>query len=328
MMRRREFITLVGGASAWPLAARAQPAERVRRVGVLSGAGEAESRKRYEPFRDGLAELGWTEARNIRFDYRWTDNKPERANTYARELIALAPDVIYAGPGPIVEVLQRLTRTIPIVFTTSTDPVVAGYVQSYAHPGGNLTGFTQFEVSIDTKYLQLLKDVAPDVTRVGILRGMLLAQGRRDFATVEAAARSFAVVPVDLLHQMGPADIERAINAFGRDPNGGLIVPPNNFYQEHRALIVGLAERNHLPAVYYDRVFVDAGGLMSYGIDPTDNYRRAAAYVDRILRGAKPGDLPVQAPTKFNLVINLKTAKALGLNVPATMQQLADEVIE
>jgi putative ABC transport system substrate-binding protein len=328
-MKRREFITLVGSAATWPLAARAQQTDRVRRVGVLIGTGEAESQARYEPLREGLAQLGWIEARNIRFDYRWTDNKPDRANAYARELIGLVPDVIFAAPGPIVEVLQRLTRTVPIVFSTSTDPVVAGYVQSYAHPGGNLTGFTQFEVSIDTKYLQLLKDVAPDVTRVGILRSTGIAQGRRDFATVEAAARSLGVMPVDLLHQtLMPADIERAINAFAREPNGSLIVPPNNFYQEHHALIVALAERHHLPAVYYNRVFVDAGGLMSYGVDLTDNYRQAASYVDRILKGAKPGDLPVQAPTKFNLVINLKTARALGLTVSNAMQLLADEVIE
>jgi putative ABC transport system substrate-binding protein len=329
-MKRRELITLLcGAAAAWPLAARAQQADRVRRVGVLIGTGEADARTRYEPFREALAQLGWTEARNIRFDYRWTDNKPERANAYARELLGLAPDAIYAMPGPVVEVLQRLTRTVPIVFTTSTDPVAAGYVQSYARPGGNLTGFTQFEVSINTKYLQLLKDVAPDVTRVGILHGMGIAQGRRDFATVEAAARSFGVTPVDLLHQIGmPADVERAINAFAREPNCGLIVPPNNLYTEHHALIVALAERHHLPAVYYNRLFVDAGGLMSYGVDQLDNYRRAASYVDRILKGAKPGDLPVQAPTKFNLVINLKTARALGLTVSNALQLLADEVIE
>jgi putative tryptophan/tyrosine transport system substrate-binding protein len=329
MVQRREFITLLGGAAAWPIAARAQQADRVRRVGVLIGAGEAESQARYGPFRDGLAQLGWTEARNIRFDYRWTDNKPDRANAYARELIGLAPDVIFASPGPIAEVLQRLTRTVPIVFSTSTDPVVAGYVQSYARPGGNLTGFTQFEVSIDTKYLQLLKDVAPDVTRVGILRSEGIAQGRRDFATVEAAARSFGVIPVDLLHQIGtPADIERAINAFVREPNGSLIVPPNNFYREHRALIVALAERHHLPAVYYNRLFVDAGGLMSYGVDLSDVWRRAASYVDRILRGAKPADLPVQAPTKFEFVFNIKTAKSLGLTISHEFLLTADEVIE
>jgi putative ABC transport system substrate-binding protein len=321
-MRRRDFITLLsGGAAAWPLVAQAQQADRVRRVGVLIGTGEAEARVRFEPFRDGLAQLGWTEARNIRFDYRWTDNKPERANAYARDLIGLAPDVFFASPGPVVEVLQRLTRTVPIVFTTSTDPVAAGYVQSYAHPGGNLTGFTQFEASIDTKYLQLLKEVAPDVARVGILRSTSLAQGRRDFATVEAAARSLRVVPIDLLHQSGaPSDIERAIAAFAHEPNGSLIVPPNNLYLEHHALIVALAERHHLPAVYFDRVFADAGGLMSYGADLTD--------VDRILKGAKPVDLPVQAPTKFNLTINLKTARALGLTVSNALQLLADEVLE
>jgi putative ABC transport system substrate-binding protein len=329
-LRRREFITLLGGAAAaWPLAARAQQAGRVRRVGVLIGAGEAEAQARYEPFRDGLAQLGWTEARNIRLDYRWTDNKPDRANAYARELLGSAPDVIFASPGPAVEVLQRLTRTVPIVFTTSTDPVVAGYVQSYAHPGGNLTGFTQFEVSIDTKYLQLLKDVAPDVTRVGILRSEGVAQGRRDFATVEAAARSFGVMPVDLLHQRGAsADIERAINAFAREPNGSLIVPPNNTYQEYHALVVALAERHHLPAVYYNRLFADAGGLMSYGVDLMDVWRRAASYVDRILRGAKPADLPVQAPTKYEFVFNIKTAKSLGLTPPPNLLATADEVIE
>jgi putative tryptophan/tyrosine transport system substrate-binding protein len=327
-MRRRDFITLLGGAAAWPLAARAQQIERVRRVGVLLGIAESEFRARFEPFRDELARLGWSEPRNLRIDSRWTDNKPDLANARARELVGLAPEVIYAAPGPAAEVLQPLTRTIPIVFSTSTDPVEAGYVQSYARPGGNMTGFTQFEASINTKYVQLLRDIAPNVTRVAILRSDDLARGRRDFALVAEAARSLGLTPVDLLVRDDPADFTSAIGMFAREQGGGLIVPPNNIYLQHRALIVALADQYRLPTVYNFRLFVEAGGLMSYGPDPIDNYRRPAMYVDRILRGAKPADLPVQAPTKYQLFINLKTAKALGLAISHEFLLTVDEVIE
>jgi putative tryptophan/tyrosine transport system substrate-binding protein len=326
-LKRRQFITLLGGAAAWPLSARAQQPDRLRRVAVLAGTTEADFRARYERFRDELARLGWAEPRNLRIDYRWND-KPELTESYARELVSLAPDVILAVPGPVAEALQRLTRTIPIVFTTATDPVEAGYVQSFAHPGGNMTGFTGFEASVNSKWLQLLKDVAPNVSRVAVLRLETFARARRDFATVEAAAHSFAVTPVDTLLKDDTAEIERVIDAFAREPNGGLIVPPSNALIKHRALIVTLADRHHLPAVYNDRQFVDAGGLISYGADRLESYQKAANYVDRILRGAKPAELPVQAPTKYELVINLKTAKALGLVVSHDFLLTVDEVIE
>jgi putative ABC transport system substrate-binding protein len=331
-MRRREFITLLGGAAAassvWPLAARAQQPDRLRRVAVLAGTTEAEFRARYELFRDGLARLGWTPPRNLRIDYRWTDNKPALQETYARELVGFAPDVILAVPGPVAEALQRLTRTIPIVFVTATDPVEAGYVQSFAHPGSNMTGFTNFEASVNSKWLQLLKDVAPNVSRVAVLRLETFARARRDFVTVEAAARSFAVTPVDALVKDDAAEIERVIAAFAREPNGGLIVPPSNALFKHRTLIVTLADRHHLPTIYNDRLFVDAGGLMSYGADRLENLQRAADYVDRILRGAKPGDLPIDEASKFDFVVNLRTARQLGLTLPPLFLARADEVIE
>jgi putative ABC transport system substrate-binding protein len=327
-MRRRAFITLLGGAAAWPLAARAQQAERVRRLGVLFGTAEPVFRERYGPLLEGLTQLGWSEPRNIRIDLRWSDNNAELASAQARELIGLAPDVIYASPGPVVEILQRLTRTIPIVFSTATDPVAAGYVQSYARPGGNLTGITQFEASINSKFLQLLKDVAPQVTRVAVLRFGGLARARSDFATIEAAARAFAVTAVDAVVKDDAADITRVIEAFAREPDSGMIVPPGNVAQNYHTLIVALADRHHLPTVYNARLFVESGGLMSYGVDLIDSWRQPATYVDRILRGVKPGDLPVQAPTKYELVINLKTAKSLGLMITHDFMLTADEVIE
>jgi putative ABC transport system substrate-binding protein len=328
-MRRRDFIALLGGtAAAWPLAARAQQPGQPKRVGVLAATTEVEFRARYERFRDGLARLGWTEPRNLRIDYRWTDNKPERQEAYAKELVGFAPDVILAVPGPVAETLQRLTRTIPIVFVTATDPVDAGYVQSFAHPGGNMTGFTGFEASLNSKWLQLLKDVAPNVSRVAVLRLEGIARARSDLATIEAAAREFAVMPVDALVKDDAAEIERVIEAFAREPNGGLIVPPSNIFLKHRALIVTLADRHHLPAVYNERPYVDAGGLMSYGADRSESYQQAADYVDRILRGAKPGDLPVQAPTKYELVVNLKTAKSLGLTISHEFLLIVDEALE
>jgi putative ABC transport system substrate-binding protein len=329
-MRRRDFITLIGGAAvAWPRAARAQqPAEAPKRVGLLSSANEGDFRKRFALFHDRLAQLGWIEQRNLRIDSRWTDGKPELGEAYARELVGLAPDAIFVEPGPYAEIIQRLTRTIPVVFITATDPVEAGYVQSYAHPGGNMTGFTVFEASLNSKWLQLLKDVAPNVTRVAVLLGTTFARARRDFETIETAARALGVMPVDLPVKDDPADIARAIDAFAREPNGGLIVPPSNVFYKHNELIVTLANRNRLPAVYSDRLYMPAGGLMSYGADRMDNFPRAAGYIDRILRGAKPGDLPVQAPTKYELVLNLKTTKALGLTIPPDVLTRADEVIE
>jgi putative ABC transport system substrate-binding protein len=328
MMKRREFITLLGGAAVWPITARAQQAGQPKRVGVLRGGPDADFQPRYALFRDALAQLGWMEPRNLRIEYRSVGNKLDLTETYAKELVSLAPDVIFADPGPAAEALQRLTRSIPIVFNTATDPVEAGYVQSYAHPGGNMTGFTVFEASLNSKWLQLVKDVAPKVTRVAVLRTGTPARARRDLATIEAAARSFGVTPVDALARDDAADISAVIDAFAREPNGGLIVPPSNIFLEHRELIVTLANRHRLPSIYNDRVFVDAGGLMSYGADRLENYRRAAGYVDRILRGAKPGDLPVQAPTKYELVVNLKTAKSLGLTISHEFLLIVDEAIE
>ena len=327
-MRRREFLTLLGGGAAWPLAARALPAGPPKRLGVLSSADEGDFRKRFALFLNRLGQLGWSEPRNLRIDTRWTAGKPELGEAYARELVGLAPDAIFVEPGPYAEIIQRLTRAIPVVFITATDPVEAGYVQSYAHPGGNMTGFTVFEASLNSKWLQLLKDVAPNVTRVAVLLGPTFARARRDFETVETAARSLGVMPVDLPVKDDPADIARAIDAFAREPNGGLIVPPSNAFYKHSELIVVLANRNRLPAAYSDRLYIPAGGLMSYGADRMDNFPRAAAYVDRILRGAKPGDLPVEAPSKYELVVNLKTAKSLGLAISREFLLTVDEVIE
>jgi putative ABC transport system substrate-binding protein len=331
MTTRRDFITLLGSAAAaWPLAARAQPVERIRRVAVLIGNAEAEFRVRYQLFVETLARLGCREGVNLRIDYRWTDNKADLADAQARELVGLAPDVIYAAPGPAVEAVQKVTRTIPIVFATSTDPVAAGYVQSYARPGGNLTGFADFEASLNTKWLQLLKDVAPTVSRVALLHAdvSVLARARRDFAEVEAAASALGLAAVDAPFEDDPASIERAIETFAREPNGGLTVAPGNLTVKYRSLIVALTNRHRLPAVYYLRAFVDVGGLMSYGTDQIENFRRPATYVDRILRGAKPADLPVQTPTKYELVVKLKTAKALGLAISHEFLLTADDVVE
>ena len=328
-MRRREFITLLGGAAAvWPLAARAQQGGQQKRVGVLANTTEGEFRKRYQLFRDRLAQLGWAEQRNLQIDYRWTDGKPELREARAKELVSLMPDVIFADPGPSAEAMQRLTRTIPIVFITSTDPVQAGYVQSFAHPGGNMTGFTGFEASINTKWLQLLKDVAPSVSLVAVLRAEVLARARQDFETIEAAAHAFGVTPLDALVKADGTDISRVIDGVAREPATALIVPPSNTFYRNSELIVTLANRNRLPAIYDERLYVDVGGLMSYGADLLENYPRAAEYVDRILRGAKPGDLPVQAPSKFELVLNLKTAKSLGLTISHEFLLIVDEAIE
>jgi putative tryptophan/tyrosine transport system substrate-binding protein len=329
-MRRREFITLLGGAgAAWPLAARAQQDERVRRVGVLAywTADDAEGHGRLAAFTQALAQSGWSEGRNLHIDARATANADE-LRRHAAELVALAPDVILAATGTAtVAALLQTTRSVPIVFATVIDPVGAGFVASLAKPGGTTTGFTIYEYSMSGKWLELLKEIAPAATRVAVLRDPAVASGIGQFGAVQIVAPSLGVVvsPVDL---RDTGEIERAIAAFARSPNGGLIRTGSAMGIVHRDLIVRLAARHRLPAVYPGRFHVTAGGLISYGPDLIDQFRRAASYVDRILKGEKPSDLPVQAPTKYELVINLKTARALGLDVPAPVLARADEVIE
>jgi putative ABC transport system substrate-binding protein len=327
-MRRRDFITLLAGtAAAWPLAAGAQQPDRIKRVGILRGAFEGERvQASNKALLEGLAQLGWTEGRNLRIDYRSAgSNDPDVIRPHAEALVRAAPDVIYANPATAVQALQPLTRTIPIVFVQSADPVQSGVVQSLARPGGNITGFVVWETGINTKFLQLLKEMAPQVTRVAVLQTKATAF-RGDFAVIEAAARSIGMTAVATFVRNDAADVERAIATFGREPNGGLILPTDNVTTGHRALIVALAAKYRLPAIYPGRDFVDAGGLMSYDTGPLD-WRQVAGYVDRILKGEKPGEMPVQTPTKFVFVINLKTATALGLTIPPSLFALADEVI-
>jgi putative tryptophan/tyrosine transport system substrate-binding protein len=326
-MQRREFIAGLVGAAAWPLLVRAQQPDRIKRVGILNdGLGE-DLGLGNEAFLEGLAQLGWTVGRNLQVDDRSADsNEPSAMGPPAEALVRAAPDVIYARPATAVQALQRLTHTIPIVFVQSGDPVQGGSVQSLARPGSNMTGFVVFEPSINTKYLQLLKEIAPQVTRVSVLQTQA-SSWRGDFTVIELVARSFAVAPVRTLVRDDPANIERAIVAFAREPNGGLILPPDGITSKHRALIVALAATHRLPAVYPARSFADVGGLVSYAAARID-IRQVAAYVARILRGAKPADLPVQQPTKYETVINLNTAKALGLAIPETLPATADEVIQ
>jgi putative ABC transport system substrate-binding protein len=329
-IRRRDFIALLGGAGAtWPLAARAQQPQRMRHIGVLMNLAEddPEVRVRDAAFRHGLQELGWTEGRNLRIDYRWGAGQAELYRKGAEELVALAPEVILASAGPAVAALQRVSRSVPIVFAATIDPVSLGYVASLARPGGNTTGFTNIEHGFSGKWLELLKKIAPFVTRVAVLRDPTVTPGTAQFAAIKAAAPLFKVElsPVDV---RAPDERERAIAAFAREPNGGLIVTASTVGTAHRDVITALAARHRLPAVYPNRVYVTSGGLISYGPHFIDQYRRAAGYVDRILRGANPGDLPVQAPTRYEVVLNLKTAKALGLNVPRIVFAGADEVIE
>jgi putative tryptophan/tyrosine transport system substrate-binding protein len=329
MSTRRAFISsLLGGAAAWPLAARAQQPEPMRRIGVLmaTAADEPESRARLAAFLQGLQQLGWTDGRNVRIDYRWSAGDAARLRKDAAELVALAPDVVLAGVGATATTLLEASRTVPIVFAQGIDPVGAGLVESLARPGGNGTGFIQFEYSLSGKWLELLKEVAPQVTRVGILREPGSA-GIGQWAIIQAVANSLDVElkPIGL---PGAGEIERAVSAFAGSPNGGLIVVVSGASLSHRELIIRLAARHQLPAVYAYRAFVTGGGLMSYGPDITGQYRRAASYVDRILKGEKPGDLPVQRPTKYELAINLKTAKALGIEIPSSVLARADEVIE
>jgi putative tryptophan/tyrosine transport system substrate-binding protein len=329
-VRRREFITLLGGAvAAWPLAARAQQDGRMRRVGVLMhlAADDPEGQARIAAFTQGLQELRWTIGRNVRIDYRWAAGDAERGRKYAAELVALAPDVILAAGGAVVAPLLQATRAVPIVFAQTPDPVGAGFVASLARPGGNATGFTIFEFGMGGKWLELLKEIAPRVTRAAVLRDAALAAGTGQLGAIQSVAPSFGVElsPIDV---RDAGEIERAVTAFARSPNDGLLVTGSALATVHRDLIVALAARHRLPAVYPARYFVTDGGLFSYGPDSMDPYRQVAGYVDRILKGEKPADLPVQAPTKYELVINLKTARALGLEVPPTLLARADEVIE
>jgi len=314
-------------ATGWLLAARAQQPDRVRRVGVLMNlaVGDPEGEARIAAFVQALQRLGWSDGRNLRIDHRWAAGDAGRFKGYAEELLALAPDVILAAATPSVQALQRATRTVPIVFANVADPVGAGFVDSLARPGGNATGFTPFEYGLSGKWLELLKEIAPRVTRVAVLRDLTIGLGQ--LGAIQSVAPSLGVeltpIGVDDVGQM-----ERTVAAFARSPNGGLIVTASTSAIIHRELITTLAARNKLPAVYYERYFVAAGGLMSYGPDFLDQYRSAASYVDRILRGEKPADLPVQAPTKYVLMINLNAAKALGLDVPPMLLARADKVIE
>jgi putative ABC transport system substrate-binding protein len=327
-MRRRHFIKLVGGAAAWPLAARAQQGDRVRRIGVLHGGAETDpgGQALDDTFRKRLDELGWIDGRNVRIDIRWAAGSAADARKYATELVALAPDVILAA-GLIVEPLLEATRTVPIVFTIVPDPVGSGLVDSLSRPGGNVTGFMMFEYSLTGKWLQLLKEIAPGVTRAAVLWDRATPAGIGQFAIIQSMAPSVGVdvTPVSV-HDA--AEIERAVATFAQSTNGGLIVTASASATVRRDLIIAVAAEHKLPAVYYQRFFVADGGLISYGPSFVDDFRRAAGYVDRIFKGEKPADLPVQAPTKYELVINLKTAKAIGLNVPTSVLTRADEVIE
>jgi putative tryptophan/tyrosine transport system substrate-binding protein len=327
-MRRRVFITLLGGAVAWPLAARAQQAERVRKVGVLiNSTATPEQQANLAAFQQTLQQLGWTVGRNVQMDIRWADGDAREIRRHAGELVALAPDVILTAGDAGMPPLLQATRTIPIVFNNVADPVGAGFVDSLARPGGNATGFLQFEYSLSGKWLELLKEIAPGVTRVAVLRDPAIPSGPALFGIIQSVAPSLRV-EVSPVNVRDAGEIERAVTAFARASNGGLIVTGSALAVVHRDLIVTLAARYKLPAVYYRRLFVTGGGLISYGYDVDDQYKRAAGYVDRILKGEKPADLPVQAPTKYELVINLKTAKALGIEVPPMLLARADEVIE
>jgi putative ABC transport system substrate-binding protein len=328
-VKRRQFITLLGCATAYPFAARAQQGERVRRIGVLMPypANDPQVQTRNAAFLQGLQQLGWAVGQNLQIDYRWSGGNPDDIRRHAAELVARAPDVILAPGSAAVAPLRQATRTIPIVFPLIPDPVGSGFVNSLARPGGNITGFTSFDYGIGAKWLEVLKEIAPNVTRAAVIRDPAIAAGLGQWAAIQSVSPSTAieVIPVNM---DDAGEIERAVGAFGRNPNGGLILTGSPRALVHRDLIIGLAARYRLPAVYYERYFVSAGGLISYGLDYPDLFRRAAGYVDRILKGEKPADLPVQQPTKYELVINIKTARALGLEVPPTLLARADEVIE
>jgi putative tryptophan/tyrosine transport system substrate-binding protein len=328
-MKRREFITLFGGAATWPLAVRAQQSDRMRRIGVLMNlaADDPGSSTRVAAFAQGLGELGWNVGRNVRIDYRWGAGDVGSVRRYAAELAELKPDVILTAGAAVVASLLQTTRTVPIVFVYVADPVGAGFVDSLARPGGNATGFTPFEYGLSAKWLELLKQIAPGITRAAVIRDPTDPAGTGQFGAIQSVAPSLGVElrPVNV---RDAGEIEPAVAAFARSSNSGLIVTASTFSVVHRDLIVAVAAGHKLPSVYYSRLFVTAGGLVSYGPNAVDQYRQAASYIDRILRGEKPADLPVQASTKYELVINLKTAKALGLEIPQTLLATADEVIE
>jgi len=328
-VRRREFITLVGGAAAgWPLAARAQQREQIRRIGVLmSAAIETDAQASLAVFKETLHQLGWIDGHNVRIEIRWARGDPAEARRGAEELVALPVEVIMVAGQLGLEVLMRVAPSVPIVFNTVVDPVGSGYIDSLARPGGNATGFITFDYALAAKWAELLKEIAPTVTRVAVLRDSAIAGGIGQFAVIQSVAPSIGL-DVSVINMRDARQIEQDIKRFASSPNGGLILTGSARAVVHQNLIVALAAQHKLPAVYYRRYFVTSGGLISYGWDADDQYRGAARYVDRILKGEKPGDLPVQAPTKYELVINLKTAKALGLSVPQSLLSRADEVIE
>jgi putative ABC transport system substrate-binding protein len=329
-VRRREFITLLGGAAvAWPLSARAQQSERMRRIGILVGlsANDPQGQATLATLLQALQLLGWIDGRNVRIDYRWSGGNANDGRKYAAELVALAPDVMVATGGASVGPLLQAAKTIPVVFANVPDPVGSGFVESLSRPGGNATGFLQFEYNLSGKWLELLKQIAPNVTNSAILWDPTILAGIGQFAVIQSVAPSLGV-EVRAINVRDAAAIERGIQAFARLSNSGMIVPASGLALLHRELIIAFAARYKLPTVYFQRVFVTGGGLISYGADFLDQYRRTAGYVDRVLKGEKPADLPVQAPTKYELAINLKTAKALDLTVPPSVLARADEVIE
>jgi putative ABC transport system substrate-binding protein len=329
-MQRRDFIKVIAGSAvAWPLAARAQQGERVRRIGILlpAAADDADFQAWLGAFLQALGQLGWTIGNNVRIDIRWATTVAAEIRRHAAELAALAPDVILASGTSTVGPMLQATRTVPVVFPTVVDPVGAGFVDSLARPGGNATGFLAFEYSLGGKWLELLKQIAPGVTRVAVLRDATIPSGTGQFGVIQAVAPSLRV-EANPINMREAGEIERAVAAFARSPNGGLILTASGRAFLHHKLVITLAAQHKLPAVYYERSYIAAGGLISYGPNRIDQFRLAAGYVDRILKGEKPADLPVQAPTKYDLVINLKTAKALGLTMPPTLLATANEVIE
>ena len=328
-MQRREFITFLGGAVASPFAAHAQQVARTRRIGVLSGlaASDPQGEATVAAFREGLQQLGWADGGNARIDYRWGSGNADDMRKYAAELVALAPDVLMATGGASVGPLLQATKSIPIVFANVPDPVGSGFVETLSRPGGNATGFVQFEYNLSGKWPELLKEIAPNVTNVAMLWDPAILAGIGQFAIIQSVAPSLGV-EVRAINVRDPVEIERGVEAFARLSNGGMIVAASALAIVHRDLIIALAARYKLPTIYFQRVFVAGGGLASYGPDFLDQYRRAASYVDRILKGEKPADLPVQAPNKYELVLNLKTAKVFGLSVPRSLLTRADEVIE
>jgi putative ABC transport system substrate-binding protein len=330
-MKRREFITLLGcSAAAWPLGARAQQGERLRRIGVLPGGQDTDdprSQPNIAAFLQALQQLGWADGRNVKIEYRWPTADADKTRKYAAELVAFAPDVILAIGTPSLASLLQATRTVPIVFVAVSDPVGAGYVDSLSRPGGNATGFVLFDYSLSTKWLELLKQIVPGVTRAAVLRDPAITPGIGQWGAIQSAAPALGV-EVSPVNVRDAPEIERGVAAFARSGNGGLIVTGSPLALLHRELIIALAAQHKLPTVYFSHAFVTGGGLISYGPDVADQARRAAGYVDRILKGEKPPDLPVQAPTKYELVINLKTAKVLGLTIPPAVLACADAVIE